>query len=179
LGPERNSAAAFLSDGGFSEPSLTFSVQANRPVVALYAAAHVASGSPPDPGVTYRIDYRGGSGTAWKPLVADWNIPRRGDEPGDFWSQSFCYGNRNVNIGPGVPIEFRFGNDGGKRYLRAEAHLIEQTGPNDPVTVTYAWTDSLGDHRASHVFDGAGQWPIATAEGVRTRWVEFAPLTTP
>ena len=137
--------------------------------------AHVASGSPPDPTVRYQIEFSTDAGKTWQPLVGDWKIARRGDEPEDFWSQSFCYGSRAVKTSAGQPIQIRFRNDGGKRYLRAEAHLIEQVRRPDPVKVTYDWEDSTGRRQESHVFATKGEWQLKTARDVRTRWVEFEP----
>ena len=103
-------------------------------------------------------------------------MPRRGDEPSDFWSQSFCYGSRPIESPAGKPIHIRFRNNGGKPYFRAEAHLIQKTGPLDPVKITFNWTDADGEHQESHVFASKGQWRLATGVGVRTRWVEFKPV---
>ena len=175
MGPELDLAKTFVTGGAFGEKAVTLTATPNQPAVALYAAAHVASGSPPDPDVRYQIDYSLDSGETWGAVVENWSIPRRGDEPGDFWSQSFCYGSSAIESAPGKPILIRFRNDGGKRYLRAEAHLIQQTGAPDPVKVTYRWTDSAGEHRQSHVFASKGDWRLVTGRHVRTRWVEFEP----
>ena len=60
--------------------------------------------------------------------------------------------------------------------LRAEVHLILETGQPDPVKVTYDWSDASGEHVESHVFDRNGEWQLATGRHVRTRWVEFEPI---
>ena len=147
-----------------------------KPVVKLHASAHVASGSPPNPKVRYHIEYSLDSGKTWLSIVKGRAIPRRGDEPGDFWSQSFSYGSSAIRAAAGKTILVRFRNDAGKRYLRAEAHLIQATGQSDPVKVTYAWTDASGLHQGSHVFRGKGEWKLATGKQVRTRWVQFEPV---
>lgn len=175
LGPEWELAKTFLSSGDVQQTSLTLKAFTRRPVVGIHAAAHIASGSPPDPKVRYQILYRFGDSSDWKPIVRDWTIPRRVDEPNDFWSQSFCYGSTTDRIPAGQPIEIRFGNDGGKRYLRAEAHLVHDVGPSDPMKVTYAWSNSRGRQAASHLFEAAGSWQLATGKDVRTHWVEFQP----
>jgi hypothetical protein len=100
----------------------------------------------------------------------------RSDEPGDFWSQSFSYGSSAIRAEAGKLILIRFRNDGGKRYLRAEAHLVQATGQPDPLKVTYAWTDSSGPRTGTHVFRGRGDWRLRTGLQVRTRWVEFEPV---
>ena len=79
------------------------------------------------------------------------SVPRRGDEPPDFWSQSFCYGSGAIKAGAGKAIQIRFRNDGGKRYLRAEAHLIQRAGASDPLQVTYHWSDDAGKHLDARV----------------------------
>ena len=67
-----------------------------EPAVTVHAAARVVSGSPPQSDVKYGIDYATDGGQTWTPLVKDWTIPRRGEEPREFWSQSFCYGSGQV-----------------------------------------------------------------------------------
>jgi len=176
LGPELDLAKTFLTGGAFGEKSVTLTATLPRPIIGIYAAAHIASGSPPNPKVRYQIETSVDSGKTWQSLVRDWMIPRRGDEPKDFWSQSFCYGSSAIKSAAGKPIQIRFRNDGGKRYLRAEVHLSQQARVPDPVRVTYDWTDSTGDHRQSHVFVSKGSWRLATGQKVRTRWVEFEPV---
>ena len=173
LGPETKLAKTFIKEGGFGETSVSLEANSKHPIVRVYAAAHVASGSPPDPSLRYQIDFSVDGDKHFQPIVADWKIPRRGDEPDDFWSQSFCYGSADVTP-PSRSVQIRFRNNGGKRYLRAEAHLVEQIERSDPVRVTYDWVDSKGDHRQSHVFGDGGTWELDTADNVQTRWVEFS-----
>ncbi len=175
-GPELGLAKSFVTDGGFGEKNVTLSIKPGKPVVGLHASAHVASGSPPNPRVRYHIEFSLDSGKHWLPLVKERTILRRGDEPGDFWSQSFSYGAADIRAEAGQPILVRFRNDGGKRYLRAEAHLVQATGQADPLKVTYAWADSSGSRTSSHVFRTGGDWRLKTGRQVRTRWVEFEPV---
>ncbi|MDA1017838.1 MAG: hypothetical protein O3A00_25695 [Planctomycetota bacterium] len=176
MGPELNLAKSFVTAGGFGEKSVTMKVNSNRPVTRIFASAHTASGSPPRPDVKYVIECSIDGGKSWQPIVQDWSIPRRGDEPRDFWSQSFVYGSAAIDSPAERSVQVRFRNNGGKRFLRAETHLIQKTGATDPVRVTYDWIDDGGAHRESNVFRGAGQWQLATGKNVRTRWVEFEPF---
>jgi hypothetical protein len=176
IGPELNLSQSYVAAGGFNQKEVTLAIKATKPVVELHASAHVASGSPPNPKVRYHLEYSLDSGKSWLPIVKGRTIPRRGDEPGDFWSQSFSYGSSAMRAPAGKTILVRFRNDGGKRYLRAEAHLIQATGQPDPVKVTYAWTDASGTRQGSHVFKGKGDWRLATGKQVRTRWVQFEPV---
>jgi hypothetical protein len=171
-----NRAKSYVTAGGFDQKEVTLSIKPNRPVVGLYASAHVASGSPPNPKVRYHVEYSLDEGGSWLPVVKGRTIPRRGDEPGDFWSQSFSYGFSAIRAKAGKPILIRFRNDGGKRYLRAETHLVQATGQSDPVKVTYAWNDSAGERQGSHIFRTKGEWELQTGRQVRTRWVEFEPI---
>jgi hypothetical protein len=143
----------------------------------LYAAAHVGSSNPPDPEINYQIEFSTDSGRTWQSLVRDWRIVRRGIEPQDFWSQSFCYGDGPLpDVASAVRVRFR--NDGGKRYLRAEAHLTYQVPEQDPCRITFAWSDDDGTRRtAEHTFapDAPAPWSIATGRNVRMHSVEFAP----
>src|SRR5205814_6225579 len=125
-----------------------------RPL-ALHAAAHVLSGNPPRPEVKYRIDISTDGGKTWGPVVKDWTIPRRGDEPADFWSQSLCWGSCRLGEDAKGTILVRFRNDGGKSYARAEAHLVYAAGGGS-TKVTFAWADEGGERRASAVFAPGG-----------------------
>lgn len=176
MGPELNLAQSFVTDGGFGEKIVTMSARSDRPVKRIYAAAHAASGSPPHPDVTYRIEYSLDEKKSWLPIVKDWSVPRRGDEPNDFWSQSFCYGSADVDIPGNTNLHVRFLNNGGKRFLRAEMQLVEKTMPSDPVKVTFHWGESTGERLESHVFRSSGNWRLATGTDVRSRWVEFEPV---
>jgi hypothetical protein len=110
--------------------------------------------------------------------VKDWTVPRRGQEPGDFWSQSFCYGSAEVAEKGVASVRVRFRNTGGKPCLRAEVHCVYQTKGKDPTRVTFDWADDAGAHRASHVFgaDNPGEWAVPTGRNVQTRWVALEPV---
>ncbi|HYE98951.1 MAG TPA: hypothetical protein VEJ18_08570 [Planctomycetota bacterium] len=175
VGPNLDQAAARVVDGAFGSRTVTLEVAAPRkaPVVGLYAVAHIASSNPPDPAVKYQIDASTDGGKTWSAVVKDWSIPRRGEEPKGFWSQSFCYG--YVDLKAEGPVLVRFANTGGKSYLRAETHLVYKTELK-PVKVTFAWTDDRGERTESRVFPGAGPWKIPTGKGVVTRRVDFEPV---
>src|SRR5262249_10611568 len=151
-------ARAHVVAGGFGTPQVTLELATPRRerVVAVHAAAHLASGNPPQPNVRYHIDYSTDGGKTWQPVVKDWAIPRRGDEPRDFWSQSFCYGSAEVAQQGVSSVRVRFRNTGGKAYLRAEAHLVYQTAGKDSTRVTFDWTEDGGPRREAHVFAAEG-----------------------
>ena len=176
LGPELDLARTFVTGGDFGQRTVSLTVTPDKPVMRVFAAAHTASGSPPSTDVRYHIDFSLDTGKHWQPIVADWTVPRRGDEPGDFWSQSLCYGSQDVAAPAGQPIQIRFRNDGGKSFLRAEAHLVQRVENADPVKVTYNWIDTSGKHQQSHVFTSKGNWQVATDKNVHTRWVELEPV---
>jgi len=66
-GPELPQAAAHRVAGRFGSPEVTLEVGSPRgePVRAVYAAAHVASGNPPNPAVRYHIDVSTDRGRTW------------------------------------------------------------------------------------------------------------------
>jgi hypothetical protein len=179
-GPTIAQAKRHLVAGGFGQKQVTLELATPRgePVAEVFAATQVASSNPPDPRVNYQIEVALDGSGAWQPLVRDWNIPRRGQEPGDFWSQSFCWGSQRLKQETGK-VKVRFTNNGGKTNLRSEMHLAYRVGPTDPLRVTYAWSDSKSkEQRASNVFgpsDAAQTWRIPTAKSVVTRWVEMEP----
>lgn len=175
-GPTREQAKTRIVSGAFDTPKVTLELAAPRQqkAVAIYATGHVASSNPPSPDIQYKIEYSADAGKSWKPVVSDWSIPRRGEEPPDFWSQSFCYGNVEIEPTSG-PIQVRFSNNGGKKVLRADVSLVYRTASADGTKVTFDWSESAGARRESHLF-GPGDkkpWELKTGKGVQTRWVEF------
>ncbi len=181
-GPNREQAKTHVVAGAFDSPTVTLELSSPRqePVTAVYAAAHVFSSNPPSKDIKYQVDYSTDSGRTWTSLVKDWTIPRRGEEPANFWSQSLCYGTATIPASSVNTVQVRFRNNGGKKYLRAEAQLVYRTPSPDATQVTFDWTDSTGTHRESHLFEANERapvtWPLKTAQAVRTRWVEFEPV---
>jgi hypothetical protein len=182
-GPNRGQAEAHLVEGRFGTPRVTLEVSPPRRerVLAVHAAAHVFSGSPPRAEVKYQIEVSTDGGKSWKPMVKDWTISRRGDEPKDFWSQSFCWGALEMIDRKASKVRVRFRNDGGKSYGRCEVHLVYRTAGSDATQVTFAWKDDRGAHQEAHRFAaGAGKgpavWKVATGKKVQTRWVELTPV---
>lgn len=179
-GPTIAQARTHVVEGGFSTPQVTLelSTPKGEPAVEVHAAAHVASSNPPRADVLYHIDFSTDGGKTWKPVVKDWNIPRRGEEPADFWSQSFCYGSARIDEKDCPRVRVRFRNSGRKPYLRAEVHLAYRTRGKDATKVTFHWTDEAGPHSEAHVFeaDGSPEWKVPTGRNVRTRWTEFEPV---
>jgi hypothetical protein len=183
-GPNLPQAQAHLVAGKFGTPAVTLELSAPRgeQAVAVHAAAHVRSGNPPRPDIKYHIDLSTDGGKTWRPLVKDWTVARRGDEPRDFWSQSFCWGSAELGGKGASAVRLRFRNDGGKAYARCEAHLVYRTTGMDRTKVTFDWQDDRGPHWAAHVFAARpGQaepaaWDVPTGRDVATRWVEFEPV---
>lgn len=182
-GPNIDQARPSVIAGGFGTPRVTMELATPRgePVVSVYAAAHVLSSNPPDPGVKYQIELSTDGGKTWRPVVADWTIPRRGEEPPESWSQSFCYGSTSVDEAGPSAVRVRFRNDGGKAYARCEVHLAYRVGgPRDATEVAFAWTDDTGPHQAAYRFPGDfGTWDLPTGRRVVTRWVELRPVVSP
>jgi hypothetical protein len=193
-GPNLPQAEPHIVAGRFGSPNVTLDLKPPRDeaAVAVYAAAHVMSSNPPDPEVKYQIEYSTDAGRTWKTVVRDWSITRRGDEPADFWSQSFCWGSAAIDAPRGRTIQVRFHNHGGKNYARCEAHLVyrsaltDSNGSPDATRVTFVYSDDSGLHQASHIFDAAASpsdaaaaWNLSTGENVRTHWIELAPVPAP
>jgi hypothetical protein len=185
-GTNLNHAETYVIAGKFGSPTVSLQVGSPRkePVLAVHAAAHLLSGNPPNLDIRYQIEVSTDSGKSWKPLVKDWTIPRQGHEPGDFWSQSFCWGSGELKDRTAQGVQVRFSNSGGKAYARAEVHVVYQAAGTDATQVTYSWSDERGPHRASHVFaeDTRGQaktWTVPTGTGTQTHWVELEPVPGP
>lgn len=181
VGPNVSQVTPHVVEGKLGSPRVALEVAPlpGRPAVELFAAAHVASSNPPDPNVTYQIEYSLDRGRTYQPLVKDWRIERRGDEPADFWSQSFCYGHVALPQATDQPVRVRFRNSGGKAYLRTELHLGYQVPTPDNLAVTYCWSDDAGARRiAEHRCDSSATtaWTLPTGRDVRTHWVEFTTV---
>ena len=175
-GPTVPQAQAHVVDGKIGSPRVTLKLDTPRgeSAVEVYAAAHMQSGNPPSPEVTYAIECSLDGGKSWRPLVSNWHITRRGDEPADFWSQSFCWGSAPIEDAGVQSVLIRFSNSGGKNIARAEAHLVYRAGC-DPTRVTFAWDDDAGSHKQTHTFavGDSEPWSLATGKNVVNRWVEF------
>jgi hypothetical protein len=180
-GPNKQQAEAHVIAGKFGTPEVTLELATPRKerALAVHAAAHIHSGNPPRPDVKYQIDFSTDAGKTWKSLVKDWTISRRGHEPGDFWSQSLCWGAAEIGDAASSSVRVRFTNSGKKEYARCEVHLVYRTAGAEGTKVTFDWTDDKGPHRASHKFAASRAkptaWDIATGRNVLTRWVEFEP----
>ena len=178
-GPNRDQVQPYVIDGQFDSPRLTLQLTTPRdePITEVFAAARVRSSSPPSPDVHYGIEISTDAGKSWRPIVEDWAITRRGQEPDDFWSQSFCYGDLQASEPIQGPVQIRFHNDGGKQYARAEAHLVYQVAHQDQARVTFHWKDDAGEHEHSQVISGGkDRWQVPTGEAVQTQWVEIEPV---
>jgi hypothetical protein len=179
-GPDVAQAKGHVVAGAFSTPTVTLELKApeNGELVGVHAAAQAESGAPPDPNVKYQIDYSTDAGRTWNSLIADWVIPRQGEEPQEFWSQSYCYGSAQLSSPGAKSVQVRFKNTGDKPYVRAEMHLVCHRANPDATKVTFAWRDEAGAHRESHTFGRVANqpWPVATGKNVKTQWVEFEPV---
>lgn len=180
-GPNIAQAAQHIVDGKFDSPRVTLQLAPprNLPLAQVYAATHVASSNPPSPEFTYRIEYSCDSGKSWSDMVKDWRITRQGEEPANFWSQSFCWGSATLPE-TANSVQVRFRNDGGKRNLRAEIHVAYRLPREDATRVTFHWKDQAGLHTESQTFAPGAQaanpdWKLVTGAGVETLWVEYAP----
>lgn len=177
-GPNLPQVLPHVVAGTIPSPLVTLELATPRgePIRQVYAAAHTLSGSPPDASIAYHIEFSLDGGNTWQPLLEDWHINRQGDEPPDFWSQSFCWGHVDLHANASS-VQIRFRNHGGKAYLRPEAHLVYEVGPPDPIRVSFAWTDDAGQHTHSHIVNGTSDaWIVPSGRNTRTLWVEFAPL---
>ena len=181
-GPLASQAAAHLVDGRFDSPSVTLELSAPRGANPLhvYAAAWQASGDPPSD-VKYAIDLSSNGGKTWSPMVKDWSILRRPPEPGDFWSQSFTWGDTPVHANSkATPIRLRFFNDGRRPFRKAEAYLTYDVIDATPAHVTFCWKDSAGQSRtAAHSYANGpsaaedATWHFDAGDKPQTQWVEI------
>jgi hypothetical protein len=180
VGPGLGEVEGHVLEGKLGSKSVTLGLKTpwGERAVHLYAASWQASGNPPDPQVSYGIDYSGDGGKTWQAVVKDWRIERRAPEPADFWSQSFTWG--DVALAEVVgPVRVRFTNTGGKTYRGVEAHLAYRPAAASPATVTFAWKDKTGRERtASHTYPAGAQrdrsWTFDAGQVGETSWVEYA-----
>jgi hypothetical protein len=177
-GPTKPEAQTHVVAGAFDSPTVTLAlrVPTGRVPRQVFAAAHTATGNPPRPELKSHIEFSTDGGKSWRPVVKDWQIPRRGDEPKDFWSQSFAYGSTELTAGKFDTVQVRFRNDGGKRYLRAEAHLVHEAEQLDATKVTFSWTDARGPHTTSRTVGKGESWKLPAGKNVQTKWVEFEAM---
>ena len=178
-GSDVTQAAAFVTAGGFGQKSVEFTVPTpgGRPIREIHAVGWVASGVPPDPTVPYAIDYSTDNGSTWKPIVKDWRIELMGYQSDDWWSQSFCFGARDIAAERAKSVKVRFSNPT-CTYRRAQVDLVYDTGEVLPVEVRFDWTEAGQPRSAAHTF-AAGDpapWAIPTGTDVVTNWVDMRPV---
>jgi len=179
-GPNKDQAEAHVVEGKIGSQSVTLELTSPRgqKPVHLYAASWNASGNPPAQ-ASYSIDYSADGGRSWKAVVKDWTIIRRNPEPGDFWSQSFTFGDAPIG-GTAGAARVRFSNTGGRSYRKVEAHLVYEVERPSPTTVTFAWRESNGPVQTASRIYPAGQgiednsWQLTVGRDVQTAWVEYA-----
>ena len=179
-GPGNSQAAAHVVDGkiGSSKVTLELATPRKEKAVRVYAASWQASGNPPGD-EAYRIECSTDDGRSWRDVVTDWKTVRRGPEPKDFWSQSFCWGELELPDVAG-PVRVRFSNNGGKAYRNVQAHLAYRVRDLTPTRVTFAWQGKAGEIKtASHEYRSDANaddssWRFDAGDAPRTMWVEFA-----
>jgi hypothetical protein len=184
-GPNLDQAMAHRVDGDLNSASVTLELATPRgePIAAIYAASHNASGNPPSTNISYVIDVSFDRGATWSEMTGN-SILRQGDEPGDFWSQSFTFGSMAIESAAvtSTSVQVRFRNDGRKRYRRVEAHVAYgvRAPMAMPMNMTMAWTEAGDvDREQSRRHVGApgnedSGWVIPTGKDVEMRWVEFS-----
>ena len=165
--------------GKQNSPTVTLELAAPRKAqaVAVYAAARVACGAPPRPS-KYNIDCSTDGGKTWKPLLKDYEIIRRGYEPGDWWSQTFLMGDAALPAVAGA-IQVRFTNSARLTFMRAEAHLVYKVKNTSPLKATFAWKDGGALQTASHTYAASvpgtpdATWQFDGGSKPETVWVEY------
>ena len=165
--------------GKQNSPAVTLELAAPRgaEAVAVYAAAHVACGAPPKPS-KYNIDCSIDGGKTWKPLLKDYEVIRRGYEPGDWWSQTFIMGDAKLASARG-PVRVRFTNSARRTFMRAEAHLVYKVENTSPLKVTFAYKDGGAVKTASHTYARSAPgkadatWRFTAGKNPETVWVEY------
>jgi hypothetical protein len=174
-GPTLPQARAHKIAGDFDSPKLTLELAAPRklPATTVYAAAHMRSSSPPDPSVSYFIEYSSDGGKSWQPIVSDWRITRRGDEPKDFWSQSFVWGEAKLPKPVAGPVQVRFRNTGGKRIARAEMHLAYEVPTDDACEITFAMAKQKEIRLTAK--PGGDKLTFDAGSNPELKWVELRP----
>jgi len=174
-GPNKQQAAPRIIEGSFDSPKVTleFATPRGESIHALHVATHIASSNPPSPDIAYHIESSFDGGKSWTALLKDGRIHRRGTEPADFWSQSMWSAALKTPDNTASNVRVRFHNTGGKRYLRAEGHLLYPVSSTTS-KVTFAWTDSAGEHQETKIVDHGQSWQVPTQARVKTHWVEIA-----
>jgi hypothetical protein len=182
VGPSKNLAATYVTDGGFGTDhvEMTIPAPAGSRILAVYSMAQVSS-EHSDENIRYDIDCSTSRDSSWLPIVEDWRVEKHGYQMPETSSLSYCYGNRELSE-PAEEVTVRFSNDGQVKYERAEVHVVYQVSRRQPLRVIFGWTESEASQglpkTASHVFkaDSESQaltWTIPTADVVETNWVDM------
>ncbi|MFH1709394.1 MAG: hypothetical protein ABIF71_15960 [Planctomycetota bacterium] len=167
-----------MTAGAFGTNSVTMTVPApgGATILEVYAVGWAASSAPPTPGVNYNIDVDPGSG--WQSVVSGWQITNPGYASDDWWSESFCYGKKDVSVSGANSVQVRFTNDGGKAFRKCEVYLVYAADNTSETKVTFCWDDAGGTGKTANHTYAAGQttpdstWTVATGTSTVTKWVE-------
>ncbi len=167
--------------GKLDSPTITLEVAAPRKAkaVRVYGAARIASGAPPKPS-KYNIDYSIDGGKTWKSALKDFQVKQRPPEPGDWWSQTFVWGDAKIDA-VAAPVQVRFTNTGRRNIHRAEAQLLYQVENTAPLKVTFAWTEGRAKDvkTAAHVYGKSvpnkpdASWSFEAGQKPATVYVEY------
>jgi len=178
-GPNLAQARTHAVEGAMDSPAVTLELAAPRgaKAVRLYAAARASSGSPPAK-CAYNIEYSTDGGKTWAHALKDRQVTQRPPEPNDWWSQTFIMGEAALADVAG-PVRVRFSNTGGRKFMRAEAHLEYKVGNSSPLAVTFSWKDGGQVRSAKHTYNPAParpdrSWTFDAGANPDTLWVEYA-----
>jgi hypothetical protein len=174
FGPNKQQASPKIVAGAFDTPRVTMEIETPRgeAILELYVSAHMASSNPPNPEVKYELEYSLDQGKSWHSLLNHSSFERRVVEPDDFWSQSLWSGSKRLSGTDTRRVQVRIRNDGGKRVMRAECHLVYAANQK-AAEVTYAWRNDAGDQSKTHQMNHGETWSLETGKDVSTRWVEI------
>jgi len=182
VGPQAETIAKHIVDGGLDKPSFTIKIKTPRgeKIKTVYWGTRSPTGSPPKPELAFKAEYSK-DGKEWKVLKDDWRInPPSPYEPPDTWSQTFFYGTKDIPEADASEVLIRISNNLGKTYQMGQFSVVYQTKNSAKTKVTYCWEEGGQEKRDEHVYPAGAamdsSWKIPTGKEPALKWVETTPV---
>ncbi|MBI3829625.1 MAG: hypothetical protein HY291_08920 [Planctomycetes bacterium] len=181
IGPQAESIAKNIVDGGLDKPSFTVKLKSphGEKIKSVCWATRSPTGCPPKPDLAFKAEYSK-DGKEWKVLKDDWRIvsPIPMNAP-DTWSQSFFFGSKDLDGESSGEVQVRISNNMGKTYQMGQFSIVYEVNNDAKTKVAYCWDEDGSEKTAEHVYPAGAKmdtsWKIPTGKNPKVKWVEMEP----
>lgn len=181
IGPQAEAITKNIVDGGLDKGSFTVKLKTphGEKIKSVSWAVRSPTGCPPKPDLAFKAEFSK-DGKAWQVLKDDWRVvsPVPIEAP-DYWSQSFFFGSKDVDI-EGGEVQIRISNNKGKSYMMGQFAVTYEVPNTAKTKVTFCWDEAGKEKTDEHVYAAGAKmdtsWKIKTGKEPKLKWVEMAPV---